>query len=99
MLKTAIKNTKKDYFLARLGGDEFIIVGNCDNETTIKELMTNIKKEETRVNSNHNPYRISMSIGYAIKNDNHHTLANLIMNADAKMYLNKKNLKSCPTYN
>lgn len=40
-----------------------------------------------------------MSIGYAIKNDNHHTLANLIMDADAKMYLNKKNLKSCPTYN
>lgn len=62
MLKTAIKNTKKDYFLARLGGDEFIIVGNCENETTIKELITNIKKEETRVNSNHNPYRISMSI-------------------------------------
>lgn len=96
MLKVAIKNTKKDYFLARMGGDEFIIVGNCDNETTIKELITNIKKEETRVNSNHNPYRISMSIGYAIKNDNHHTLANLIMDADAKMYLNKKEFKKLP---
>lgn len=96
MLKATIKNTKKDYFLARLGGDEFIIVGNCDNETTIKELITNIKKEETRVNSNHNPYRISMSIGYAIKNDNHHTLANLIMDADAKMYLNKKEFKKLP---
>ena len=45
MLKVAIKNTKKDYFLARLGGDEFIIVGNCENETTIKELITDIKKE------------------------------------------------------
>ena len=96
MLKAAIKSTKKDYFLARMGGDEFIIVGNCDNETTIKELITNIKKEETRVNSNHNPYRISMSIGYAIKNDNHHTLANLIMDADAKMYLNKKEFKKLP---
>lgn len=96
MLKVVIKNTKKDYFLARMGGDEFIIVGNCDNETTIKELITNIKKEETRVNSNHNPYRISMSIGYAIKNDNHHTLANLIMDADAKMYLNKKEFKKLP---
>lgn len=96
MLKTAIKNTKKDYFLARLGGDEFIIIGNCDNETTIKELITNIKTEETRVNSNHNPYRISMSIGYAIKNDNHHALADLIMDADTKMYLNKKEFKELP---
>lgn len=93
MLKMAIKETKKNYFLARFGGDEFIIVGKYDNEDTIKELIDSIKKEEGLINNNNKSYKITMSIGYAIKNNSHLSVDDLISEADAAMYANKKQIK------
>ena len=93
MLKAAIKGTKKNYFLARFGGDEFIIVGRYDNEGTIKELIDSIKREESLINNSDKPYKITMSIGYAVKNDSHLSVADLISEADEAMYANKKQIK------
>lgn len=93
MLKMAIKETKKNYFLARFGGDEFIIVGKYDNEDTIKELIDSIKKEEGLINNSNKSYKITMSIGYAIKNNSHLSVDDLISEADAAMYANKKQIK------
>lgn len=93
MLKMAIKETKKNYFLARFGGDEFIIVGKYDNEDTIKELIDSIKKEEDLINNSNKSYKITMSIGYAIKNNSHLSVDDLISEADATMYANKKQVK------
>lgn len=93
MLKMAIKKTKKNYFLARFGGDEFIIVGKYDNEDTIKELIDSIKKEEDLINNSNKSYKITMSIGYAIKNNSHLSVDDLISEADATMYANKKQVK------
>lgn len=93
MLKMAIKETKKNYFLARFGGDEFIIVGKYDNEDTIKELIDSIKKEEGLINNSNKSYKITMSIGYAIKNNSHLSVDDLISEADAAMYANKKEIK------
>lgn len=94
MLKMAIKKTKKNYFLARFGGDEFIIVGKYDNEDTIKELIDSIKKEEDLINNSNKSYKITMSIGYAIKNNSHLSVDDLISEADATMYANKKQVKN-----
>ena len=94
LLKMAIKKTKKNYFLARFGGDEFIIVGKYDNEDTIKELIDSIKKEEDLINNSNKSYKITMSIGYAIKNNSHLSVDDLISEADATMYANKKQLKN-----
>lgn len=93
VLKMAIKETKKNYFLARFGGDEFIIVGKYDNEDTIKELIDSIKKEEGLINNSNKSYKITMSIGYAIKNNSHLSVDDLINEADATMYANKKQIK------
>ena len=93
VLKMAIKETKKNYFLARFGGDEFIIVGKYDNEDTIKELIDSIKKEECLINNSNKSYKITMSIGYAIKNNSHLSVDDLIEEADVNMYMNKKELK------
>lgn len=93
MLKMAIKETKKNYFLARFGGDEFIIVGKYDNEDTIKELIDSIKKEEGLINNSNKSYKITMSIGYAIKNNSHLSVDDLISEADVAMYANKKQIK------
>ncbi len=93
MLKMAIKETKKNYFLARFGGDEFIIAGKYDNEDTIKELIDSIKKEEGLINNSNKSYKITMSIGYAIKNNSHLSVDDLISEADAAMYANKKEIK------
>lgn len=94
LLKMAIKKTKKNYFLARFGGDEFIIVGKYDNEDTIKELIDSIKKEEDLINNSNKSYKITMSIGYAIKNNSHLSVDDLISEADATMYANKKQVKN-----
>lgn len=94
ILKEAIRKTNKDYFLARYGGDEFIIVGEIKSEEDVKKLIAKIESEEKILNEvSHNPYKISLSIGYSIKNNTHLDVADLIKDADTKMYKEKSNMK------
>ena len=72
ILKKAISNTGKDHFLARYGGDEFIIVGKVNSKTDIEELIRYIEDEENKYNENNeSKYKISLSIGYSLRNDTH----------------------------
>lgn len=91
ILKKAISNTGKDHFLARYGGDEFIIVGKVNGKTDIDELIRYIEDEENKYNENNeSKYKISLSIGYSLRNDTHTSVEDLIENADAQMYKIKK---------
>lgn len=97
ILKNAISNTDKDYFLARYGGDEFIIVGEIKSQDNVDELMLQIEEEEKRYNKEtKNKYNIKLSIGYSLRNNEHTSVESLIEAADNKMYARKKEMKKGP---
>lgn len=97
ILKNAISNTDKDYFLARYGGDEFIVVGEIKSQDDVDELMLQIEEEEKRYNKEtKNKYNIKLSIGYSLRNNEHTSVESLIEAADNKMYARKKEMKKGP---
>lgn len=95
ILNSAINNTHKNYSLARYGGDEFVIVGNIQNKDEVTQLITKIEEEEKKYNKEtNNKYNIKLSIGYALQNDNHTMVEDLIKEADALMYAKKRKKKN-----
>ena len=95
ILNRAINNTHKNYSLARYGGDEFVIVGNIQNKDEVTQLITKIEEEEKKYNKEtNNKYNIKLSIGYALQNDNHTSVEDLIKEADNLMYAKKRKRKN-----
>ena len=95
ILNRAINNTHKNYSLARYGGDEFVIVGNIQNKDEVAQLINQIEEEEKKYNKEtNNKYNIKLSIGYALQNDNHTSVEDLIKEADALMYAKKRKRKN-----
>ena len=95
ILNRAINNTHKNYSLARYGGDEFVIVGNIQNKDEVAQLINQIEEEEKKYNKEtNNKYNIELSIGYAIQNDNHTSVEDLIKEADNLMYAKKRKRKN-----
>lgn len=95
ILNRAINNTHKNYSLARYGGDEFVIVGNIRNKDEAAQLINQIEEEEKKYNKEtNNKYNIKLSIGYALQNDNHTSIEDLIKEADALMYAKKRKRKN-----
>ena len=94
ILNRAINNTRKNYSLARYGGDEFVIVGNVQNKNEVAQLIAKIEEEEKKYNKEtNNKYNIKLSIGYALQNDNHTSVEDLIKEADNLMYAKKRKKK------
>ena len=94
ILNRAINNTHKNYSLARYGGDEFVIVGNVQNKNEVAQLIAKIEEEEKKYNKEtNNKYNIKLSIGYALQNDNHTSVEDLIKEADNLMYAKKRKKK------
>ena len=94
ILNRTINNTHKNYSLARYGGDEFVIVGNIQNKDEVAQLISQIEEEEKKYNKEtNNKYNIRLSIGYALQNDNHTSVEDLIKEADALMYAKKRKKK------
>lgn len=95
ILNRAINNTHKNYSLARYGGDEFVIVGNIQNKDEVAQLINQIEEEEKKYNKEtNNKYNIKLSIGYALQNDNHTSVEDLIKEADNLMYAKKRKRKN-----
>ena len=95
ILNRAINNNHKNYSLARYGGDEFVIVGNIQKKDEVAQLITKIEEEEKKYNKEtNNKYNIKISIGYALQNDNHTSVEDLIKEADALMYAEKRKRKN-----
>ncbi len=84
--------------VARIGGDEYAaIVPNCDLRTA-EMLKTRINEEIAKKNENDASqlYKVSISIGYAIRENEITDNQELIHEADKQMY-NEKTRKKAPT--
>ena len=70
-------------------------MGNIQNKDEVAQLINQIEEEEKKYNKEtNNKYNIKLSIGYALQNDNHTLLEDLIKEADALMYAKKRKRKN-----
>lgn len=78
---------KEKTFLARYGGDEFVVVDMWENESRIHEVIQEIEDEIDIFNEcGKKEYRLSVSIGHALWNENPGSVEKLIELADGRMY-------------
>lgn len=77
-----------DCFLARLGGDEFVIIGHDQNEIHPETFAKQIEEQIAKFNaSTQEPYRLSLSIGWARFHPQHINTVDALLNAaDQNMY-------------
>ncbi|MDM8534186.1 diguanylate cyclase [Clostridiaceae bacterium HSG29] len=73
--------------IARIGGDEFIMLVPNKNEAEIREICDNIKK--MCLESEKDPIRPSVALGYAVKEKNIDKFPVLFKKAEDNMYENK----------
>ena len=76
----------------RYGGDEFLVIGECDKEETVQELVSDMEQSiKSQVKRMSLPFELSASCGYIMTDpDSRSTLAEYIKKADDVMYEHKK---------
>lgn len=83
---------EKHRFVARYGGDEFVAVCEMDDGEHIEEFCRKVHMEIKR-QSDTCPYRLSISIGYALYSDEITTMQDFVKRADADLYREKREKK------
>lgn len=85
--------------VARMGGDEFVILAQNASSDQGAIMLDRLRENIRIANAqNSEPYRLSLSVGTVLvdsKND-YLSVDELVSNADAAMYKNKRNTKPCP---
>lgn len=82
--------------LGRLGGDEFTVFAAVESEGGVETVLARLDEKFKSVNAlNSYPYRLSVSIGYALMNpDETQSVEDLMASADKAMYENKRKRKA-----
>lgn len=79
-----------DCFIARFGGDEFVLLCEAEDEKLIKDLCEDIHVALHKSNEqNKVPYKLELSIGYAVQEKSMAQVEEFIARADAQMYAAK----------
>lgn len=82
--------------VCRMGGDEFIIImTDCDAKCT-DEMIRKIRKQAKKIVievDEHKIKKVDAAIGYALRYDQYTSLEEVMIEADNKMYANKKKQK------
>jgi diguanylate cyclase (GGDEF)-like protein len=99
LVKTAelLKETfRSSDVLGRLGGDEFTILAAVDPDGGIEKLVTRLEQKFANYNAlKAEPYELSISIGVSrLVPENGESMEDLIAQADAAMYQNKRARKT-----
>ena len=75
----------------RIGGDEFVLLLPNTNAASAEAVVTNIRKMIAEKNDAGSPYRISLALGIAVKDNEEQDILECIAIADKNMYLDKEN--------
>ena len=79
------------FLIARYGGDEFIVAGEADSEEEISRLREHIIQTLKAENAaSGEPWKLSLSIGYAAYSETMNTIPDLIEAADRELYKVKR---------
>ena len=83
--------SQNNYFICRYGGDEFVVVCEKENDNEVKLLRKEIQDTVAELSiEKKKKYVLSVSVGYAKRENSKTTAADLIKKADEFMYKNKK---------
>lgn len=93
-LITAASLLKKSFgeygVVTRYAGDEFVVMLNTTDEALAKELIARSKSIFEKENEKHKkPYRLTVSMGYAISDLKAESIAGFMNRIDRKMYQDK----------
>lgn len=82
----------KEDAVARLGGDEFVVMGQCDSEEVVEQIVERMNHLAEEFNASRKaPYKISFSVGYTVYDGRgNETVDTLISEADKRMYAQKR---------
>ena len=88
------------YFVGRFGGDEFILIAeNISGKEAFIKVMQNIDASIAKFNTGSKDFQLSYAKGIAFSQEHPElNIQQLLQIADAAMYEDKKNCKSCCTY-
>lgn len=81
---------QNEEFVARIGGDEFAFMLVDADEVRIAELFAHIQQKVDAANRLNKDFQIDMSKGYASHTSSLHEMERLYMEADKRMYAEKK---------
>jgi len=81
------KSCRKEDIISRWGGDEFVILLPTVTETNVQKVCDRIMNECEKYDEL--PFKISISLGEATKNDESQDLREILKTAEDKMYKNK----------
>lgn len=94
------KNTRKNDIVCRLSGDEFIILCPHTDTSSALKIGQHLNKKCTHSSQNISLYwKPSLSIGVATVSKNYSTPSAILKQADAAMYISKKNGGGITTFN
>lgn len=88
------------YFVGRFGGDEFILIAeNISGKEAFIKVMQDIDASIAKFNTGSKDFQLSYAKGIAFSQEHPElNIQQLLQIADAAMYEDKKNCKSCCTY-
>lgn len=95
--KLLLEEFRNSDVIARLGGDEFCVLLTGTDAQQVDKPLTNLRAAIDAQNESL-PYEIGYSVGtVAFEQDRHKQIEDLLLEADAAMYREKKSRKGDPT--
>ena len=89
-LKNACGRLKMSIFLCRYGGDEFLMIAQTKKPDDVLKVVRECLKEEIKNRKGPQNYTLEASMGYASWDGRASTFRDSVVNADQKMYEDKR---------
>ena len=96
-LGAILKEEAREYgFIGRYGGDEFLAIFEKGDKSIVEAFLGKVYERANNYNENqeHKLEKIWYAAGYTIANPSVHDIEDIIHEADNRMYLDKRRLKS-----